>query len=336
MAPVAVVTGANAGIGLAVCEQLLGIQPTLTLCLACRNEERAKQAKVHLLSLYPAAVIDIVILDTSSINSVLEAAKSLREKYGHINYLYLNAGIMETGGVHWNKIFSEIFSKRCAYALTTGEGLIVQKNSLTKDGLMKVFATNVFGHYVLLKELETCLGFESKTNQGLASQVIWTSSSNAQEQNFSLEDIQHEKGDEPYSSSKYATDMLSFALNQTLNKKGIYSHSTCPGLVVTNMTTGILPAWFWFLILPFILLMRLFIPSMTNSPAKGAKALVWLSQQRPETLDPATKYLSQCTITGKPYVATEKLKVKMDDSLNLLNQLEELRQVSLNRHVDSR
>lgn len=25
--------------------------------------------------------------------------------------------------------------------------------------------------------------------------------------------------DEPYSSSKYATDMLSFALNQTLNKK---------------------------------------------------------------------------------------------------------------------
>ncbi|XP_025094544.1 3-keto-steroid reductase-like isoform X2 [Pomacea canaliculata] len=301
MAPVAVVTGANAGIGLAVCEQLLGIQPTLTLCLACRNEERAKQAKVHLLSLYPAAVIDIVILDTSSINSVLEAAKSLREKYGHINYLYLNAGIMETGGVHWNKIFSEIFSKRCAYALTTGEGLIVQKNSLTKDGLMKVFATNVFGHYVLLKELETCLGFESKTNQGLASQVIWTSSSNAQEQNFSLEDIQHEKGDEPYSSSKYATDMLSFALNQTLNKK-----------------------------------MRLFIPSMTNSPAKGAKALVWLSQQRPETLDPATKYLSQCTITGKPYVATEKLKVKMDDSLNLLNQLEELRQVSLNRHVDSR
>lgn len=35
---------------------------------------------------------------------------------------------------------------------------------------------------------------------------------------------------------------------------------------------------------------------------------VWLSQQRPETLDPATKYLSQCTITGKPYVATEKVR----------------------------
>lgn len=39
---------------------------------------------------------------------------------------------------------------RCVHVLTTGEGLIIQKNSKTEDGLMNVFATNVFGHYVLV------------------------------------------------------------------------------------------------------------------------------------------------------------------------------------------
>ena len=39
---------------------------------------------------------------------------------------------------------------QCAHVLTTGEGLIVQKNSRTPDGLMNVFATNLFGHYVLV------------------------------------------------------------------------------------------------------------------------------------------------------------------------------------------
>ena len=36
--------------------------------------------------------------------------------------------------------------------------------------------------------------------------------------------------------------------------QGVYSHTTCPGLVMTNLTNGILPAWFWKLVLPFLLL----------------------------------------------------------------------------------
>ena len=39
---------------------------------------------------------------------------------------------------------------RCVHVLTTGEGLIIQKNDRTEEGLMNVFATNVFGHYVLV------------------------------------------------------------------------------------------------------------------------------------------------------------------------------------------
>ncbi|XP_076460808.1 3-keto-steroid reductase/17-beta-hydroxysteroid dehydrogenase 7-like isoform X2 [Babylonia areolata] len=273
--PVAVVTGANAGIGLALCEQLLASHPCLHLCLACRNKKRAEKARAYLQALFPDATIDVVNIDTSSVKSVLDAAKVLKEKYTHIDFLYLNAGVMQAGGVRWNRIISGIFSSQCVRVLTTGEGLIVQQNSKTPDGLMNVFATNLFGHYVLLRELEPCLG-SAGAQGGLdrPSQLIWTSSSNAQQRNFSLEDMQHEKGEEPYSSSKYATDMLNVALNEKYNKQDVYSHSTCPGLVMTNLTDGILPAWVWWLVLPFMLLMRILVPSLTNSPSKGAASLL--------------------------------------------------------------
>ncbi|KAL8620457.1 hypothetical protein ACOMHN_048390 [Nucella lapillus] len=209
-----------------------------------------------------------------------------------------------------------------------GEGLIVQKNSKTADGLMNVFATNLFGHYVLLRELEPCLGLGSggqQNGENRPSQLVWTSSSNALQRNFSLDDIQHEKGEEPYSSSKFATDMLSVTLNEKYNKQGVYSHCTCPGLVMTSMTEGILPAWFWWLVLPFMLMMRILVPSMTNTPSKGATALAWLSHQRPEGLDPGVKFCSLCGVTGNPYVDTEKLKVDRDGCIMFLNRLEDMR-----------
>lgn len=51
------------------------------------------------------------------------------------------------------------------------------------------------------------------------ARLIWTSSRNAQRANFSLQDFQHRSGREPYSSSKYAMDLLSVALNKKLNPR---------------------------------------------------------------------------------------------------------------------
>ncbi|KAL8620456.1 hypothetical protein ACOMHN_048389 [Nucella lapillus] len=112
LGPVAIVTGANAGIGLALCEQLLASHPGLRLCLACRNKQRAESARASLLASFPDAVIDVVIVDTSSVESVLQAAAVLKEKYKHIDFLYLNAGVMQAGGVRWNRILSGIFSRK--------------------------------------------------------------------------------------------------------------------------------------------------------------------------------------------------------------------------------
>lgn len=35
--------------------------------------------------------------------------------------------------------------------LCTAEGLLIQHNRVTADGLQEVFATNVFGHFLLVE-----------------------------------------------------------------------------------------------------------------------------------------------------------------------------------------
>lgn len=60
-----------------------------------------------------------------------------------------------------------------------------------------------------VRELEPLLG-----PGGSPCRLIWTSSRSARKASFCLEDMQHRRGREPYSSSKYAVDLLSVALNR--------------------------------------------------------------------------------------------------------------------------
>ncbi|XP_059140733.1 3-keto-steroid reductase/17-beta-hydroxysteroid dehydrogenase 7-like [Physella acuta] len=327
---VAVITGANTGIGYSLAEKLVKAYPTIILCLACRSNEKAKEAAKGLSELSSEARIDIVIVDTSNVDSVYTAAATLRERYNHIDYLYLNAGVMTVRGVDWSHFWQGLFSKRIFYMFTTGEGLLIQEDGATKDGLMHVFQTNVFGHYMLIKELESHLGNVSEKSCS-PSQLIWTSSSASQRDAFSYEDFQHKNGKDPYGSSKFAIDVVSVGLNNRLNKQGVYSHVVCPGLVMTNMTYGILPQWFWTLVFPIIWLLRFFVPSMTNSASNGAEALYWLSSQDPSSLDPQTKYLSEVNILGQPHVSKKKMNIDPDKAENFLQELDKLDQTLRHR-----
>lgn len=78
----------------------------------------------------------------------------------------------------------------------------------------KITALNMLIIILQIRQLESLLCSNEKP-----SRLIWTSSSNARESAFSLSDYQHAKGQESYSSSKYATDLTSVVLNRKFNKQ---------------------------------------------------------------------------------------------------------------------
>ncbi|XP_068109708.1 3-keto-steroid reductase/17-beta-hydroxysteroid dehydrogenase 7 isoform X3 [Hyperolius riggenbachi] len=228
--------------------------------------QKAMHARSALLASHPKADIGIVQVDMGNLQSVIQGAKQLKERYPHIDDLYLNAGIMPDPQISFKTFIKGLFSRNAIHMFTTGEGLLTQRDRKTDDGLQEVFETNVFGHYMLVKELESLL-----CHADHPSKLIWTSSSNARKSAFSIADIQHSQGQEPYSSSKYATDLLSVALNKIYNKE-----------------------------------IRAFTNSFTISPYNGAEALLWLFNQAPESLDPLVKYHSCTSGLNHNYVKSLK------------------------------
>lgn len=221
--------------------------------------------------------------------------------------------------VDWSSFWKQLFSTRCVHMFATGDGLLMQTDETTEDGLKQIFSTNLFGHFILANELQSLAHGPDRPLQ-----LMWTSSSNAKREAFQLDDIQHMRGREPYSASKYASDLVSYAFNIRLNSKNIYSHTTCPGLVMTNLTYGILPNWFWVLVLPFLWLLRLFTANLTLNTEAGCEALFWLSQQKPETLNPCAKYHSQASFTGHAYVCETKMSLDPDLAVKTFDKLSDM------------
>lgn len=230
-------------------------------------------------------------------------------------------------------LFKGLFSRNVINMFATAEGLLTQQDRLNSDGLQEVFATNLFGHFLLIREMEPLLCQPSHT-----SRVVWTSSSNARRSAFSIEDIQHRDGTEPYSSSKYASDMLSLALNRHKNSQGLFSSVICPGLVMTNLTYGILPSFFWTLLMPIMWLIRVFTNTFTLTPYNGAEALHWLFLQKSESLDPRAKYHSLTSGLGTNY--TQPRQMDIDDGMSevlyekLLELEKEVRRKLTERNIE--
>ncbi|XP_045907422.1 3-keto-steroid reductase/17-beta-hydroxysteroid dehydrogenase 7-like [Micropterus dolomieu] len=322
MEKVVVVTGANSGIGLALCDRLLTEDSQLRLCLACRNMQRAESARSVLLTSHTDAHVDLLQLDVGSVPSVLAAAQEVKARYSRIDCLYLNAGIMPNPQVDVKAFFRGLFSRNVINMFATAEGILTQQDRLNSDGLQEVFATNLFGHFLLIRELEPLL-----CPAGHTSRIVWTSSSNARRSAFSIEDMQHKNGTEPYSSSKYASDLLSLALNRHKNSQGLFSSVICPGLVMTNLTYGILPSFFWTLIMPIMWLIRIFTNTFTLTPHNGAEALHWVFLQKPESLDPRAKYHSLTSGLGTNYTQPRQMDIDEGMSEVLYSKLLELEKV---------
>lgn len=116
------ITGANSGLGKEAARQLAMNNETEVIYLACRNLNKAQEAKRSLEKSTGKNFFEIVIMDVSNPKSVRSAVAKLKEP---IDALIMNAGGM--GGK--------------------------SPMDMTSDGITSLFAVNVLGHVVLLDEL---------------------------------------------------------------------------------------------------------------------------------------------------------------------------------------
>jgi NAD(P)-dependent dehydrogenase (short-subunit alcohol dehydrogenase family) len=110
-------------------------------------------------------------------------------RYGQVNTIFLNAGILLVESLD----FLAIFKSSPIDLFFTGGNVILQKrnwnlpypNSWNSDQTISyLFAANVLGHYALIAYLYPYF-IDGETK------VIWTSSTTANPNYFSLEDPQH-------------------------------------------------------------------------------------------------------------------------------------------------
>ena len=87
----ALVTGANSGLGLATVKALASRQATVIL--ACRSNRKAQLAQQQLHD-QGLSGLELLELDLADLSSVRRAAESVRDRYGHLDLLINNAGVM--------------------------------------------------------------------------------------------------------------------------------------------------------------------------------------------------------------------------------------------------
>jgi NAD(P)-dependent dehydrogenase (short-subunit alcohol dehydrogenase family) len=203
----AVVTGANSGIGFGLTRRLAAAGAEVIL--AVRNMDKGTKAVQDLLAENPAAKLRIEQIDLASLQSVRDFAARLNQQDQAINILVNNAGVMAPPTRH-----------------TTADGFELQ------------FGANYLGHFALTAGLLPLLRKAGR------SRVVTLSSGVNHFGAINFDDLQSERSYSPgrsYAQSKLADLLFAFELNarSQIYGWGILSNAAHPGATRTNLqSTG--------------------------------------------------------------------------------------------------
>jgi NAD(P)-dependent dehydrogenase (short-subunit alcohol dehydrogenase family) len=183
---VAVVTGANSGLGLETARQLA--VHGATVVLACRSAVRGAAAVADIRQRAPDARLELQELDLASLESVQSASEALRDRYDRIDLLVNNAGVTYTD------------------------------RQLTRDGFELQFGTNHLGHFALTAGLlDRMVSVEGSRVVTVSSLGHWLRC------RFDLDDLRAEHGYNrfiAYSRSKLANLLFTYELHRRLVAAG--------------------------------------------------------------------------------------------------------------------
>jgi NAD(P)-dependent dehydrogenase (short-subunit alcohol dehydrogenase family) len=202
--PVALITGANKGIGYEVAHQL-GVQG-MTVLVGARDPRRGTEAEAALRALGVDA--HHVALDVTDDESIAQAAKHIEEEYGRLDVLVNNAAI--TGG-SW------------------GEG----PSQTALSTLRQVYETNVFGVVAVTNAMLPLL------RRAPAGRIV-NVSSEVGSINATLDPegpLWHMVGI-PYTSSKTALNMITAQYAKELWATPIKVNAANPGYCATDLNNN--------------------------------------------------------------------------------------------------
>ncbi|KAE8991934.1 hypothetical protein PR003_g21987 [Phytophthora rubi] len=232
---VAIVTGANSGLGYETALQLAS--KGAHVVLACRSEERGREAETKLrdaLSVLSSTAGDVefIRLDLGDLSSVREFSEQFKQSHDQLDLLVNNAGVM--GG---------------SYALST-------------DGYERMFATNHLGHFALTAQLFELL------KRSAAARVVNVSSGlhKRGEASFNEDDVMVTSelrfGQvQTYGESKLCNILFTKELDRRLKAAGVDNVTAVachPGYVATSLGANMAAAnsnWVYWLLIRIVTLL---------------------------------------------------------------------------------
>ncbi|MBZ0294851.1 MAG: SDR family NAD(P)-dependent oxidoreductase [Anaerolineae bacterium] len=199
---VAIVTGANSGIGWDTARALA--QKGATVIMACRSMKKADMAADKIRTLNPSGSVTIMALDLGDLDSVRSFAAAFRAQYDRLDLLINNAGVM------------------------------IPPYGKTVQGFEQQFGVNHLGHFALTGLLLDML------NATPGARVVTVSSGAHQFGVINFEDLNWEKGypaQRAYGQSKLANLLFTYELQRKLNAagQGTLAVASHPGWTATNL-----------------------------------------------------------------------------------------------------
>ena len=204
-AKVAIVTGANTGIGYEMARALA--RKRATVILACRNRDKGEAAVRQIRQEYPEAKAELLRVDLSELASVRRFADEFTSHYDRLDILINNAAIMRPP-----------FKK-------------------TPDGFESQFAINHLAHFALtglLLDLIIC---------NPRARVVTASSWGHSFGVIDFDNLNAEKAYDPgmaYAHSKLANILFTYELQRRFESAGVDAIAAAvhPGWTATNLPNG--------------------------------------------------------------------------------------------------
>jgi NAD(P)-dependent dehydrogenase (short-subunit alcohol dehydrogenase family) len=202
---VAIVTGANSGLGLVTARELA--RAGARVVLGCRNMEKGESALRDCEGAAPGVELELEELDLASLDSVREFAERFRTGHDGLDLLINNAGVMAT------------------------------PRRSTADGFELQFGTNHLGHFALAGLL---IGKMAGRDD---ARVVTLSSGAHRIGRIAFDNLSGDRRYfrwRAYGQSKLANLMFALELNRRLRAAGstIKSLAAHPGYAATNLQTA--------------------------------------------------------------------------------------------------